>query len=235
MQICLCAVLLWWGDWNCCPLNNCCSPVIYIHTRSCYFRQFIAVPLTVNKSASPSVIQREVTIKTGRLLVLQCAAGEVGVFCNFVPRTGGSIHVNRREHTSHRRPATSFKHNIIDVCYSRRPTVWHWDTVTWRLQVTLNHRCRCTELQALSLHNTTIQSGAFKSSRYSRRLCVLFVYIWNLAYAHTIVVSLISLPLRSWSLSPFYWCRLDINGFLYIWKFRSNVADTDYLKCVIVY
>jgi hypothetical protein len=34
-----------------------------------------------------------------RILALQCAVGEVGVFCKFGPRTGGSIHVNRREHT----------------------------------------------------------------------------------------------------------------------------------------
>ena len=48
MQICLCAVLLCWTDWNCCPLNTCCSPVTHIHTRSFYFSRVIAVPLKVN-------------------------------------------------------------------------------------------------------------------------------------------------------------------------------------------
>jgi len=156
MQICLCAVLLCWTDWNCCPLNTCCSPVIHIHTRSFHFSRVIAVPLTVNMSPSPLVIQLEVTFKTCWLLVLQCAVGEVDVFCYSVPRTGGSIHVNRREHNKHGRSATSFKLNIIDLCYSGRLTVWHWDTVRWRLQVPLNHRCRCTELQVLTSHKTTI-------------------------------------------------------------------------------
>jgi hypothetical protein len=58
-----------------------------------------------------------------RILVLQCAVGEVGVFSKFDPRTRGSIHVNRREHTQHGRSATSFKRNIIDVCYSDPLTV----------------------------------------------------------------------------------------------------------------
>jgi hypothetical protein len=42
-----------------------------------------------DRTALPLLIQCEVTFKTGRLLVLQWA----------VPCTGGSIHVNRREHT----------------------------------------------------------------------------------------------------------------------------------------
>jgi hypothetical protein len=50
-------------------------------------------------SASPLVIQFEITFENGRPISLQLAAGEFGVFCHFVPRPGSSIHVNRREQT----------------------------------------------------------------------------------------------------------------------------------------
>ena len=52
-----------------------------------------------SSQSSPLVVQLGVTFKTGSLLVLQCAVGEVAVFCNFVQPTGGSIYVNSREHT----------------------------------------------------------------------------------------------------------------------------------------
>ena len=85
MEICLCAALLYWTHWNCCPLNTCCSPVTHIHTRSFYFSPVIAVPLTVSMSALPPVIQCKVTFKTCQLLVFQCVVGEVDVCCSFVP------------------------------------------------------------------------------------------------------------------------------------------------------
>ena len=78
-------LLLQWTHWNCRTLNTCSSPVTHIHTRNFYFSPVIADPLTVNMSTSPPVMQCEVTFKTGQLLVLLCAVGEVDVCRNVGP------------------------------------------------------------------------------------------------------------------------------------------------------